>query len=152
MAHLTQALGVVKLDSATGTDTAGDLTDYSDEIISATLSLDAATASPYWVLNSRAAKTMDGGYSGNITLNVVVDPDATSLYSILADWLLDDAPGARQFEAYSPDDDPGSLKYACNVRIRSMSPAVQLTGGTGDVQQSTVTLVTDGAITQSVVT
>lgn len=152
MAALTQALGVIKLDAETGTGTSGDLTDYSADIISATIALDAGTASPYWTINTRGSKAMDGGYSATITLNVEVDPDASSLYSILMDWLLDDAPGARQFEGYSPDEDPGATKFACNVRIRSGSPAMQLTGGSGDVQQATFTLVNDGDVTHSTVT
>lgn len=152
MAHQTQALGVVKLDASTGTGTSGDLTDYSADILSATLALDAATASPYWVINTRGSKAMDGGYSGTITLNVAVDPDAASLYSVLTEWLLDEQPGPRQFEGFAPDDDPGATKFACWVRIRSASPAMQLTGGTGDVMQATFTLVSDGDITHSVVT
>lgn len=151
MTVLAQALGGFKLDSSTGTGTTGDLTDYSDEVISITGSTPEDNGK-YFTIDSVWQKVLDGGRSLSIQLTVPFDTDAASLYRVLTDWKYATAPGTRTFEVGTPDlSTAGSVKFAGTCGIGSISNVFMVTGGSGEVQAVNVTLNSHGAVTASTV-
>ena len=146
----TMALGAFKLDASTGTGTSGDLTDYSDEVLSMSAALPEDNGK-YHTIDSRWQKVLDGVLSFPISLRVPVDTAADSLYTVLMDWKLATAPGTRQFEAYTPDATAGSHKYAGNCGIGTISNAFMVQAGSGEVQAVDVTLNSHGAVARTTV-
>jgi hypothetical protein len=146
----SMTLGVFKLDSSTGTGTTGDLTDYSDDVLSMSAGIPEDNGK-YHTIDSPWQKVLDGAKSFPITLTVPVDTAADSLYTILMDWKMAAAPGVRQFEAYTPDASAGSQKYAGSCGIGAISNAFNVQGGSGEVQAVNVTLNSHGAVTRSTV-
>lgn len=149
MTVLSQALGAFKLDASTGTDTAGDLTDYSDDVISMSASIPQDNGK-YFTIDSAWQKTLYGGLSLDINLTVPVDTDASSLYTVLMDWRLNND-GTRQFELYTAGATAGNQKYAGNCTIGSISNVFNVQGGSGEVQAVNVVLNSTGTVTRSTV-
>lgn len=123
--------GVVKLEASYG---AGALTNYSSNVRSATPPQINNNMEQYHTLESRDPKTTIGGWTGAFTtLDVVRDPAASSLHSVLTAWVAESPPRPRQMRLEMPDSVAGSEYYqayvlpqsynAGNARAGSGSPA-----------------------------
>lgn len=143
-------LGNFKLDTSTGTGTTGDLTDYSDDVLSMSAGIPEDNGK-YFTIDSAWQKILDGARSFPITLTVPVDTSADSLYTILVDWKLSTAPGIRQFEASTPNASAGAQKFTGSVGIGPISNIFNVQAGSGEVQAVNVTLNSHGAVTRTTI-
>ena len=140
--------GNVKLDNASDT-----LQDVSSSVISGTLDM-TVNGAQYHTLGSRWAKANEGGLMGTVTLNYVNDTSATSLAGYIREWMLDASAkgGARSMQIQLPDGSAGSIQYDFEVKLGGSAQLVNKTAGAGDIEELSITLNIDGAVTESTIT
>lgn len=139
-------LGVVKFDNA-----AGSITDYSAEVIAATLNMKPMLGEHH-VLGTRGGIQTVGGYTGDITIDVETNTGTTAAYYVLNIWALSATTAtytaSKSFEFYSPDSSTsGSVKYTGEMFPSDLGNGIDLGAGKGDVQKASFKLKTSGNLT-----
>lgn len=146
MGHQPQHGGVFSLDSTSG----GSLVDYSSDARGVTLPNISNNMNQYHTIDSRTPKTTIGGFTGSFTVEVVRDPDPTSLHRVLLDWITENPPVARSVQLDLPDSAVGSERHTAEVHLQSYTPG-QGTGGSGEPATGTATLMIAGTYTISTI-
>lgn len=146
MAGNAQHLGVVKFDNA-----AGSITDYSAEVISASLNVKPITGGHH-TLSARGEITTVGGYTGDITIEVESLTGTTAAYYVLNIWATSVTTAtytaSKSFEFYSPDaSTSGSIKWTGEMMPNDLGNGIDIAAGKGDVQKSSFKLKTTGNLT-----
>lgn len=139
---------IIQLDNASDT-----LQDVSSGVTSGTLDI-TVNGSQYHTLGSRWANANEGGIMGTVTLNYVNDTSATSLAGYIREWMLGASSkgGARSMQIQVPDDQAGSIQYDFEVKLGGSAKLADKKGGAGDIEELSITLNIDGAITETTVT
>lgn len=150
MSGYAQHNGYFSLDNA-----AGSPTDYSSEVIEASLNIKPMTGEHH-TLNSRGGQQTVGGYSGDLSLKIKLGITATALVSVLNTWMLSSTlpvySTSKSFILSVPDNaTAGSHRYSGEVIGVDMGAVAMASGGKGDVQSQDVKFKTDGTITYAVI-
>lgn len=144
MAVMQQFQGKLYIDNVGGV-----LTDVSPNETSFTLNVQNATAT-YGVLNTQWQKAVDGLRSWSVDCELIAEP-GTNGYSLLRDWIMAAAPGARTIRMDQPDSLTGSQRYEGEARIQNANGLLNANATGSDPVRVTFTLVGDGALTPSVI-
>lgn len=135
--------GVLWLDNAAGTPV-----NYSTHVRNVKLISGKVNIGRYHTIDSRAEKTSEGGYSYTFTAEVIRDPAATSLHSVLTAWIP--LGGLRTYQIDTPDSAAGSERDTGECRLESYDPG-QVAAGSGEPAFGTATFVVHGGNTHSVI-
>ncbi len=135
--------GVFKLDNAAGT-----LTDYSSHIRNVKPPSLKNNVGRYFTIDARAEKTSEGGYSSTFSVEVIRDPSASSLHSVLAAWVP--LGGKRTYQVDAPDSLTGSERDTGECRLESYDPG-QIGAGSGEAAFGTANFVVDAGNAHSVI-
>lgn len=147
MARTSINAGAVKMDASEG----GALTDYSNEIITATLTIPRKN-STHHTLGLPGGVVVVGKYSGTLQITYEAGTTATALHNLISVMATDSTPSARSFEVGTPDlSNTGSLKFAFEAHLVN-AEAVKVDAGGDGVQILSATFEIEGAITQTVIT
>ena len=144
--NISEAL--IKMDSTEG----GTVTDYSNEIMRATLDT-TRTNSRHYTFGLVSGLVTVGKLGGTLTLTVEGNTGSTSLLGVLNTMMTDTSPTTRSFEVYIPNATAasGSQKYVFEAHLVNLQMANADAGGNG-VAMHEATFEVDGAITFTNVT
>lgn len=118
-------------------DVAGTLTSIRSGVKSAQLNV-TGSVGEFFTLDSKWAKSTDGGIRADMQIEVYVEASATSPHGRLRTWQI--TRGSKEMVLSVPDTETGSLEIAGEFRMESMSPLVQMMAGDGNPQTSTARL------------
>lgn len=144
MAPLEKYAGKMYIDNAGGTltDVGGNGTKFRVSVRN--------QVGQYVTLNTKWVKRVDGPREWQVDIELVAET-GTNGYSLLRDWIMADAPGARTGRFDQPDSQPGSLRFEGEVRVQNADGLLDADASVGEVVRVTSSLMGDGALTASVI-